>query len=118
VSGVLAELADRLARLRWDPRDPSEFLGERSDLVRLLRLESTAVTMPRSPTALRIETRDTAETIRAMRQLRALLAAREQKVRELQQLLAEAVRPRPRRQRPLSTIGQLDLPFPEPSHES
>ena len=114
MSTPLARLADRVAGLRWDPHDPSRFLGERSDLARLLRLEAAAASVPSSPVAVRVETRDRPETLRTLLRLRALLAARDREIDALRRLLAEVARARPRRRRPVNAgCDQLHLPLME-----
>jgi hypothetical protein len=91
-------LADRVARLRYDPRDPSAFFGERSDLAREVRL----LQAPASSRAIRYEIADSRADER-VRRLAALLAARERKLAKLRRLHA-GTRPRPRSKR----RGQAD----------
>lgn len=98
-------LAERLARLRWTPHDPSAFLAERSALVQELRL----LPVPTSPAVIRYEQADPM-TDQRVRRLQALLAARDGEVAQLKHLLA-TVQARPRRRRQPVDDRQRSFPF-------
>lgn len=95
-------LADRLERLRWTAGDPSIFLGERQSIARELRL----LTVPISPTAIRIETPDPRQDER----LRRALALGEHYRREHEKLAALlAGERRPARRRRIADERQANL---------
>ena len=80
-----AVLADRIERLRFNPSDPSAFIGERSALAAELRM----LPVPISPRAIRHELPDPLADQR-VRRLQVLLHERDRELAKLRRLLAGA----------------------------
>jgi hypothetical protein len=97
-----SRLADRLDRLRFDPRRPDKFLAARAELVAAIRM----LPVPASPRSIRYEVPDPGADAR-VRRLAALLAHRTAERDRLQRLLAS---PKPKtRARRTTVAAQLSL---------
>jgi hypothetical protein len=96
VSTVLARCAERLRQLRPDWSDPSKYLAERDQIVRLLELEAAG--QRRDVVAPNFYRQPEPGPDESTRRLMALLAFKDGEIDRLRRLLAQA-RPRPRRRR-------------------